>query len=74
MRPPGYEPGELSTAPLRDVISSKRLQRYYDFLRYANNSSIIFHFRLSSYSLLLKKFLSDDLHISNRMPNFAQRN
>ena len=49
MRPPGYEPGELPTAPLRDVISSKRLQRYYDFLRYANNSSIIFHFRLSTY-------------------------
>ena len=24
MRPPGYEPGELPTAPLRDVISSTR--------------------------------------------------
>ena len=26
MRPPGYEPGELPTAPLRDVIFSKRRQ------------------------------------------------
>ena len=39
MRPPGYEPGELPTAPLRDVfnvvllsISLKRLQRYDFFL------------------------------------------
>ena len=33
MRPPGYEPGELPTAPLRDItlisiISDLRLQRY----------------------------------------------
>ena len=26
MRPPGYEPGELPTAPLRDVIFLKRVQ------------------------------------------------
>ena len=39
MRPPGYEPGELPTAPLRDIkhsiqiskrsISELRVQRYY---------------------------------------------
>ena len=32
MRPPGYEPGELPTAPLRDIInqltSELRVQRY----------------------------------------------
>ena len=41
MRPPGYEPGELPTAPLRDIsfrngtktlISFLRVQRYYFFL------------------------------------------
>ena len=32
-RPPGYEPGELPTAPLRDVvISFLRVQRYEVFL------------------------------------------
>ena len=36
MRPPGYEPGELPTAPLRDVIFLKRVQRYDYFLNYAN--------------------------------------
>ena len=40
MRPPGYEPGELPTAPLRDVIFraflEKRVQRYDYFLNYAN--------------------------------------
>ena len=36
MRPPGYEPGELPTAPLRDVIFLKRLQRYDYFFIYAN--------------------------------------
>ena len=30
-RPPGYEPGELPTAPPRD-ISCLRVQRYVDFL------------------------------------------
>ena len=46
MRPPGYEPGELPTAPLRDVIILAqsggflvlRLQRYDFFLEYANIS------------------------------------
>ena len=36
VRPPGYEPGELPTAPLRDVIFLKRVQRYDYFLNYAN--------------------------------------
>jgi hypothetical protein len=31
MRPPGYEPGELPTAPLRDIIVL-RVQRYAFFL------------------------------------------
>ena len=38
MRPPGYEPGELPTAPLRDVISYLRVQRYCYFLLYPNIS------------------------------------
>ena len=29
MRPPGYEPGELPTAPLRDVI--KLNEHYFSF-------------------------------------------
>ena len=39
MRPPGYEPGELPTAPLRDItmisqcFSRNRLQRYDYFLK-----------------------------------------
>ena len=43
MRPPGYEPGELPTAPLRDVssnvkrlISDLRVQRYCFLETYAN--------------------------------------
>ena len=38
MRPPGYEPGELPTAPLRDIksISQLRLQRYVYFLNLQN--------------------------------------
>ena len=40
MRPPGYEPGELPTAPLRDInqrgIPHLRVQRYYFFLNPAN--------------------------------------
>ena len=40
VRPPGYEPGELPTAPLRDVIKmlifSKRVQRYNFFLKHTN--------------------------------------
>ena len=35
MRPPGYEPGELPTAPLRDVFL-KRVQRYDYFLKQPN--------------------------------------
>ena len=35
MRPPGYEPGELPTAPLRDIFL-KRLQRYDYFLNWPN--------------------------------------
>ena len=37
MRPPGYEPGELPTAPLRDFKGFQehspelRVQRYYNF-------------------------------------------
>ena len=42
MRPPGYEPGELPTAPLRDVISCKRVQRYCFFLKCPNIARIIF--------------------------------
>ena len=39
MRPPGYEPGELPTAPLRDIGTYAhpfvlRVQNY-DFMRYA---------------------------------------
>ena len=49
MRPPGYEPGELPTAPLRDVINSLsfgdiselRVQRYGFFSYYANIPVII---------------------------------
>ena len=29
MRPPGYEPGELPTAPLRDIIKSN--EPYFSF-------------------------------------------
>ena len=48
MRPPGYEPGELPTAPLRDinhlrysecccdVISELRVQRYDFFIKPPN--------------------------------------
>ena len=32
MRPPGYEPGELPTAPLRDVISGAKVQFFSDIL------------------------------------------
>ena len=33
MRPPGYEPGELPTAPLRDVIFLKRLAKKVQIFR-----------------------------------------
>ena len=52
MRPPGYEPGELPTAPLRDVnhrnqinnrsISELRVQRYDFLLKPPNIFAIIF--------------------------------
>ena len=35
-RPLGYEPNELPTAPLRDVISFLRVQRYCLFLNWPN--------------------------------------
>ena len=41
MRPPGYEPGELPTAPLRDVISHLRVQRYCFYLNYARKKGNI---------------------------------
>ena len=41
MRPPGYEPGELPTAPLRDVISYLRVQRYCFYLNYARKKGNI---------------------------------
>ena len=54
MRPPGYEPGELPTAPLRDInhktypdlqgkcpISELRLQRYDFLFKLPNISSTI---------------------------------
>ena len=50
MRPPGYEPGELPTAPLRDItikmriISELRVQRYDYFPRYANFHASFFLF------------------------------
>ena len=40
MRPPGYEPGELPTAPLRD-ISFKRVQRYTLLNNLPNKIAII---------------------------------
>ena len=52
MRPPGYEPGELPTAPLRDInhrnqinnrsISELRVQRYDFLLKPPNVFAIIF--------------------------------
>ena len=35
MRPPGYEPGELPTAPLRDVffISAAKLQYFFELCK-----------------------------------------
>ena len=52
MRPPGYEPGELPTAPLRDInhrnqinnrsISELRVQRYDFLARPPNVFAIIF--------------------------------
>ena len=48
MRPPGYEPGELPTAPLRDInqrgIPHLRVQRYDYFLRYPNFDATFLHF------------------------------
>ena len=41
-RPPGYEPGELPTAPPRDVISCLRVQRY-SFLAYCTSVSATFY-------------------------------
>ena len=41
MRPPGYEPGEVPTAPLRDVISHLRVQRYCFYLNYARKKGNI---------------------------------
>ena len=43
MRPPGYEPGELPTAPHRDItfISELRVQRYDFFLTSPNKLSEI---------------------------------
>ena len=41
MRPPGYEPGELPTAPLRDFISHLRVQRYCFYLNYARKKGNI---------------------------------
>ena len=46
MRPPGYEPGELPTAPLRDIdylcISWLRVQSYEVFGKLQNFSAEIF--------------------------------
>ena len=57
MRPPGYEPGELPTAPLRDIqpinlkqgkwiIPVLRVQRYDYFPRYANFHASFFLFTI----------------------------
>ena len=59
MRPPGYEPGELPTAPLRDinhlrysecccdVISELRVQRYDFLARPPNVFAIIFQEKIA---------------------------
>ena len=41
-RPLGYEPNELPTAPLRDVISLLRVQRYGFLLNYQMFSEYFF--------------------------------
>ena len=70
MRPPGYEPGELPTAPLRDVnitpVFQMRVQRYYYFLNPANILQEN-HYFLVFLLLLLPK----NLAISEVFPNFA---
>ena len=62
MRPPGYEPGELPTAPLRDVISHLRVQRYGEIFKYPNNSTTF----LRKWPFFAKKY-----HFSNIFAFFS---
>ena len=64
MRPPGYEPGELPTAPLRDVIislSDLRLQSYSYYFECAN----IMAFFLSQSQILIRNHYAQNKLLCN---------
>ena len=69
MRPPGYEPGELPTAPLRDIIVL-RVQRYAFFLIYTNNSLNIFKKYAEIWRIQIKMII---LHTTIAMCNLTIR-